>query len=313
MTVAEVLLEALPYIRQFAGKTVVIKYGGSAMDQADLKEQFALDVILLRLVGIKPVIVHGGGPQIGALMKRLGKKPEFVGGMRVTDAETVEIVEMVLVGKINKEIVGLINLRGGRAVGLSGKDGNMLVARRRAHRLPNGEEVDIGLVGELETVNPEPIRLLEERGFIPVIAPVGVGRNGETYNINADLVAGDVAAALKAEKLIHLTDVEGIKDGKGKLVPHLSRAEAARLISQGVIDGGMLPKVESSLRALGGGTAKSHIIDGRVPHAILLELLTREGVGTQIVLSGGVEAAPTAPPGRQRSGKPGGGSATAEH
>ena len=307
MTVAEVLLEALPYIRQFAGKTVVIKYGGSAMEQADLKEQFALDVILLRLVGINPVIVHGGGPQIGALMKRLGKQPEFVGGMRVTDAETVEIVEMVLVGKINKEIVGLINHQGGRSVGLSGKDGTMLLSRRRSHRLPNGEEVDIGLVGEVEAVNTEPIRLLEERGFIPVIAPVGVGRDGETYNINADLVAGHIAAALKAEKLIHLTDVEGIKDGHGKLVSHLSRAEATRLIGAGVIDGGMLPKVESSLQALGGGTAKAHIIDGRVPHAILLELLTREGVGTEIVLSGGPDIAPspTPPHARHRPGKPG--------
>jgi acetylglutamate kinase len=284
MNVAEVLLEALPYIREFTGKTVVIKYGGNAMEKADLKEQFALDVILLRLVGINPVIVHGGGPQIGALMKRLGKEPEFVGGMRVTDAETVEIVEMVLVGKINKEIVGLINHRGGRAVGLSGKDGNLLLSHRRSHRLPSGEEIDIGLVGEVETVNPEPIRLLEERGFIPVIAPVGVGRGGETYNINADLVAGDVAAALCAEKLIHLTDVDGIKDAQSKLVSHLSRAEAERLIGEGVIDGGMLPKVESSLRALKGGTAKAHIIDGRVPHAILLELFTREGVGTEIVL-----------------------------
>ena len=284
MTVAEVLLEALPYIRQFAGKTVVIKYGGNAMERADLKEQFALDVILLRLVGIHPVIVHGGGPQIGALMKRLGKVPEFVGGMRVTDAETVEIVEMVLVGKINKEIVGLINHQGGRAVGLSGKDGNLLLSRRRAHRLPGGEEIDLGLVGEVETVNPEPIRLLEGRGYIPVIAPVGVGRNGETYNINADLVAGEIAAALVAEKLIHMTDVDGIKDGHRKLVSHLSRSEAERLIGAGVIDGGMLPKVESSLRALKGGTAKAHIIDGRVPHAILLELFTREGVGTEIVL-----------------------------
>ena len=284
MTAVEVLLEALPYIREFAGKTVVIKYGGSAMEQAELKEQFALDVILLRLVGINPVIVHGGGPQIGALMKRLGKEPRFVGGMRVTDEETVEIVEMVMVGKINKEIVGLINHQGGRAVGLSGKDGTMIRAQRRAHRLPDGEEVDIGLVGEVETVNPEPIRLLEERGFIPVIAPVGVGRDGETYNINADLVAGDVAAALSAEKLIHMTDVQGIQDGQGKLLPHLSRSDAEALIASGVIDGGMLPKVESSLRALKGGTAKAHIIDGRVPHAILLELFTREGVGTEIVL-----------------------------
>ncbi len=281
---AEVLLEALPYIREFRGKTVVIKYGGAAMERADLKEPFALDVILLRFVGMKPVIVHGGGPQIGALMKRLGKEPRFVGGMRVTDEETVEIVEMVLVGKINKEIVGLINHHGGKAVGLSGKDAGLLRARKRKHRLPSGEEVDLGLVGEVELVNVEPIRLLEDNGFIPVIAPVGVGSEGETYNINADLVAGEVAAALGAEKLIHLTDVQGILDSAGKLVSTLSRKEAERLVTAGVIDGGMLPKVESALRALEGGTAKAHIIDGRVPHAILLELFTREGVGTEIVL-----------------------------
>ena len=281
---AEVLLEALPYIREFRGKTIVIKYGGAAMERADLNEPFALDVILLRLVGLKPVIVHGGGPQIGALMKRLGKEPRFVGGMRVTDAETVEIVEMVLVGKINKQIVGLINHHGGQAVGLSGKDAGLLRARRRGHRLPSGEEVDIGLVGEVEEVNTEPIRLLEDNGFIPVIAPVGVGRDGATYNINADLVAGEVAAALGAEKLIHLTDVQGILGPDGTLVSTLSRKEAERLMSAGVIDGGMLPKVESSLRALEGGTSKAHILDGRVPHAILLELFTREGVGTEIVL-----------------------------
>ncbi len=280
----EILMEALPYIREFGGKTVVIKYGGAAMEQADLKEPFALDVILLRLVGIKPVIVHGGGPQIGALMKRLGKEPKFVGGMRVTDEETVEIVEMVLGGKINKEIVGLINLHGGKAVGLSGKDAQLLRARRRGHRLPSGEEVDIGLVGEVESVNTEPIRLLEDNGFIPVIAPVGIGGGGETYNINADLVAGEVAAALGAEKLIHLTDVQGIKGTDGQLISTLARKDAERLMREGVIDGGMLPKVESSLRALEGGTAKAHIIDGRVPHAILLELFTRQGVGTEIVL-----------------------------
>jgi acetylglutamate kinase len=277
-------MEALPYIREFRGKTLVIKYGGAAMEQADLKRPFALDVILLRFVGINPVIVHGGGPQIGALMKRLGKEPKFVGGMRVTDEETMEIVEMVLVGKINKEIVGLINHHGGRAVGLAGKDADLLRARKRLHRLPTGEEVDIGLVGEVEVVNPEPIRLLEEHGFIPVIAPVGVGARGETYNINADLVAGEVAAALGAEKLIHLTDVEGIAGADGRLVSTLSRKDAERLMETGVIDGGMLPKVESSLRALAGGTAKAHIIDGRVPHAILLELFTREGIGTEIVL-----------------------------
>ena len=281
---AEILIEALPYIRAFQGKTLVIKYGGAAMEQADLKEQFAKDVLLLRLVGIRPVIVHGGGPQIGALMKRLGKEPRFVGGMRVTDEETVQIVEMVLVGKINKEIVGLINLHGGRAVGLSGKDASLLRARKRLHRLPDGTSADIGLVGEVEAVNPEPIRLLEESGFIPVIAPVGVGEAGETYNINADLVAGDVAAALFAEKLIHLTDVTGINGEDGRLVSTLTKRDTERLIKAGVIDGGMLPKVESSLRALTGGAQKAHIIDGRVPHAILLEVLTKEGIGTEIVL-----------------------------
>ncbi len=277
-------MEALPYIRAFQGKTLVIKYGGAAMEQADLKEQFAKDVLLLRLVGMRPVIVHGGGPQIGALMKRLGKEPRFVGGMRVTDSETVEIVEMVLVGKINKEIVGLINLHGGRAVGLSGKDGNLLRARKRLHRTAEGELIDIGLVGEVESVNAEPIRLLEENGFIPVIAPVGVGAAGETFNINGDLVAGDIAAALSAEKLIHLTDVQGIKDEDGKLVSTLTKRDAERLMKAGVIDGGMLPKVESALRALAGGAQKAHIIDGRVPHAILLEVLTKEGIGTEITL-----------------------------
>jgi acetylglutamate kinase len=281
---AEILMEALPYIRAFQGKTLVIKYGGAAMEQADLKEQFAKDVLLFRLVGIRPVIVHGGGPQIGALMKRLGKEPEFVGGMRVTDAETVEIVEMVLVGKINKEIVGLINLHGGRAVGLSGKDGNLIRARRRLHRTAEGKLVDIGLVGEVETVNAEPIRLLEENGFIPVIAPVGVGEAGETYNINGDLVAGDVAAALAAEKLIHLTDVQGINGEDGRLISTLTQREAERLVKAGVIGGGMLPKVESALRALSGGAQKAHIIDGRVAHAILLEVLTKEGIGTEITL-----------------------------
>jgi acetylglutamate kinase len=281
---AETLIEALPYIRAFQGKTLVIKYGGAAMEQADLKEQFAKDVLLLRLVGIRPVIVHGGGPQIGALMKRLGKEPRFVGGMRVTDEETMEIVEMVLVGKINKEIVGLINLHGGRAVGLSGKDGSLIRAHKRLHRTADGTMADIGLVGEVDAVNPELIRLLEEDGFIPVIAPVGVGSHGETYNINADLVAGDVAAALGAEKLIHLTDVQGIKGGDGRHISTLTKQEAERLIKAGVIDGGMLPKVESSLRALAGGAQKAHIIDGRVPHAILLEVLTVEGIGTEIIL-----------------------------
>ena len=281
---AEILVEALPYIREFRGKTLVIKYGGAAMERADLKDSFAQEVSLLRLVGLNPVIVHGGGPQIGALMKRLGKEPRFVGGMRVTDQETVEIVEMVLVGKINKEIVGRINHNGGKAIGLSGKDAGLLRARRRPHRLPTGEEVDIGFVGEVEAVNAESIRLLTDNGIIPVIAPVGVGSDGETYNINADLVAGDIASALRAEKLIHLTDVQGILDVDRRLVSTLTRKDAERLVNEGVIEGGMLPKVESSLRALEGGTAKAHIIDGSQPHAILLELFTREGIGTEIVL-----------------------------
>ena len=281
---AEILMEALPYIRAFWGKTMVIKYGGAAMESPNLKEAFALDVLLLWYVGIRPVIVHGGGPQIGAMMRRMGKEPSFVGGMRVTDEETMDIVEMVLVGKINKEIVARINHHGGKAVGLSGKDGGLIRARRRLHRMPGGEEVDIGLVGEVEAVKPQAIRLLEDNGFIPVIAPVGAGASGETYNINADLVAGDVAAALAAEKLMHLTDVQGIKGEDGKFVSALTKEEAERLMSRRVIDGGMLPKVESALRAREGGTAKTHIIDGRVPHAILLELFTHEGIGTEIVL-----------------------------
>jgi len=280
---AEVLLEALPYLQSFQGKTLVIKYGGSAMEKADLKEQFARDVLLLRLIGIRPVIVHGGGPQIGALMKKLGKEPHFVGGMRVTDPETMELVEMVLVGKLNKEIVGLINVHGGRAVGLSGKDGNLLRARKRLHRMPDGSSVDIGLVGEVETVNADMIRLLEDNGLIPVIAPVGVGAQGESYNVNADLVAGEVAAALRAEKLIHLTDVQGINGEDGRLVSRLTKRDAERLIKANVIEGGMLPKVESALRALEGGAAKAHIIDGRIPHAVLLEVFTHEGIGTEIV------------------------------
>jgi len=280
---AEVLLEALPYLQSFQGKTLVIKYGGSAMEKADLKEQFARDVLLLRLIGIRPVIVHGGGPQIGALMKKLGKEPHFVGGMRVTDPETMELVEMVLVGKLNKEIVGLINVHGGRAVGLSGKDGNLLRARKRLHRMPDGSSVDIGLVGEVETVNADMIRLLEDNGLIPVIAPVGVGAQGESYNVNADLVAGEVAAALRAEKLIHLTDVRGINGEDGRLVSRLTKRDAERLIKANVIEGGMLPKVESALRALEGGAAKAHIIDGRIPHAVLLEVFTHEGIGTEIV------------------------------
>jgi len=281
---AEILLEALPYIRAFWGRTLVIKYGGAAMEAPHLKTSFALDAVLLKYVGMHPVIVHGGGPEISAAMKRLGKEPRFVDGMRVTDAETMEIVEMVLVGRINKEIVSLINQNGGRAVGLSGKDGNLLVARKRSHTNLQGQEIDIGLVGEIEAVNPQLIHLLVGEGFIPVIAPVAGGLDGQTYNVNADLVAGEVAAALKAEKLIHLTDVQGIDGASGVLLSTLSRSEAERLIVQGVIEGGMLPKVESALAALKGGVAKAHIIDGRLAHALLLEIFTKEGIGTEIVL-----------------------------
>jgi acetylglutamate kinase len=281
---AEILLEALPYIKQFQGQTLVIKYGGNAMEEVDLKESFALDVILLQCVGIRPVIVHGGGPQIDAMMKRLGMQPRFLGGMRVTDQETIDVVQMVLVGKINKEIVGLINLHGGSAVGLSGRDANLIRARKRLHRGPDGAEVDLGLVGEVEAVDPRPITLLQDKGFVPVIAPLGSGASGETYNINADLVAGDIAAALRAVKLVHLTDVQGIKGNDGTLVSTLARSQAERLVKAGTIGGGMLPKVESSLRALEGGAGKAHIIDGRLPHAILLELFTKEGIGTEIVL-----------------------------
>ena len=281
---AEILVEALPYIREFRGKTIVVKYGGAAMERADLKDSFAQEVSLLRLVGLNPVIVHGGGPQIGALMKRLGKEPRFVGGMRVTDQETVEIVEMVLVGKINKEIVASINLHGGRAIGLSGKDAGLLRARRRPHRLPTGEEVDIGLVGEVEAVNTEAIRLLTEDGFIPVIAPVGVGAEGETYNINADLVAGDVAAALGAEKLIHLTDVQGILDVERPQRRLDLREHAA--VDDAFLDEplGVLAGQGADQPALEGGTAKAHIIDGSQPYAIVHELFTRDGIGTEIVL-----------------------------
>jgi len=281
---AGILMEALPFIRAFWGKTFVIKYGGAAMEAPHLTEGFALDVILLRYVGMNPVIVHGGGPQIDSLMKRLGKKPQRVAGMRVTDEETMEIVEMVLVGRINKEIVALINHHGGRAIGLSGKDAMLIRARKMTHRTASGDTVDIGLVGEVEQVDPEPIRLLTQSGYIPVIAPVGAGADGETYNINADLVAGEVAAALRAEKLIHLTDVEGIKGRGGGLISTLSQADARRLVAEGIIEGGMLPKVESALRALAGGTAKAHILDGRVPHAILLEIFTKQGIGTEILL-----------------------------
>jgi acetylglutamate kinase len=285
---ANVLIEALPYIRRLYDKTIVIKYGGSTMEEPRLKRNFALDVILLKYIGIHPVIVHGGGPQIGELLTKMGKKSQFVEGMRVTDAETMDVVEMVLVGKVNKEIVALINQQGGKAVGLSGKDGRLIVARKMNLTRSRGqgeapEVIDIGMVGEVKEINPRVIEALEKEDFIPVIAPVGVGEEGETYNINADLVAGKIASALKAEKLILLTDVEGVKDENKKLIPSLDTKQARRLIAQKVISSGMIPKVNCCLEALEEGVAKTHVIDGTVEHAILLEIFTDVGIGTQIV------------------------------
>lgn len=289
---AKVLQSALPYIREFYGKTFVIKYGGSAMTEEGLRENFAKDVALLRYVGIRVVVVHGGGPQISQTLERLGIKPHFVGGMRKTDEETMHVVEMVLSGDINKDIVALINRHSGKniyAVGLSGRDGQLIRAKKldkEAYFRELGLEVpeeDIGYVGQVEGVNVELLQTLMEKGYIPVIAPVGVGKEGEAYNINADLVASEVSKALKAEKLIFLTDTEGVKDKEGKLISTLTRNEALRLISEDVIKGGMLPKVKSALEAIDAGVKKVHIIDGRITHSILLEVFTQEGVGTEIV------------------------------
>jgi|UniRef100_A0A7C2VA54 acetylglutamate kinase len=289
---AKVLQSALPYIREFYGKTFVIKYGGAAMTEEGLRENFAKDVALLRYVGIRVVVVHGGGPQISQTLERLGIKPHFVGGMRKTDEETMHVVEMVLSGDINKDIVALINRHSGKniyAVGLSGRDGQLIRAKKldkEAYFRELGLEVpeeDIGYVGQVEGVNVELLQTLMEKGYIPVIAPVGVGKEGEAYNINADLVASEVSKALKAEKLIFLTDTEGVKDKEGKLISTLTRNEALRLISEDVIKGGMLPKVKSALEAIDAGVKKVHIIDGRITHSILLEVFTQEGVGTEIV------------------------------
>jgi acetylglutamate kinase len=284
---AEVLMEALPYIRRFYGKTFVVKYGGNAMVDEELKDSFAQDIVLLKYVGINPVVVHGGGPQINEMLERMGTPTQFVRGMRVTDPATMDIVEMVLVGKINKEIVNLINQHGGMAVGLCGKDGGLIRARKMMVTVKNNghepETVDIGMVGEIIAINPMVIKSLDDNKFIPVIAPVGVGDSGETYNINADLVAGQLAEALGAEKLILLTDVEGVKDKKGELLPTLKIAQARKLIQEGVVGEGMIPNVECCIDALRGGVAKTHIVDGRVKHAVLLEAFTKEGVGTEVV------------------------------
>jgi len=272
---AKVLVEALPYIRRFYNKTIVIKYGGSSMEEETVRRNFALDVVLLKFIGIHPVIVHGGGPQISDMLKRVGKKSQFIEGMRVTDDETMDIVEMVLVGKVNKELVKLINHQGGKAVGLSGKDGQLIIGRRLKLTRSQGldqppETIDIGLVGEVKTINPGVVEALMKENFIPVIAPVGVGEEGETYNINADLVAGKVASALQAEKFILLTDVEGVLDETKQLIPTLTTRRAKDLMANKVISSGMIPKVTCCLDALEEGETKTHIINGTKEHAILL-------------------------------------------
>lgn len=285
---AKILVEALPYIRRFYQKTVVIKYGGHAMVAEELKESFAQDIVLMKYIGIHPVVVHGGGPQIGKMLERIGKKSDFRAGMRVTDADTMDIVEMVLAGKINKEIVSLINRHGGKAIGLSGKDGQLIEARKLHLFRYQGDDrppeiIDIGLVGEVHRINTQILRTLGNSDMIPVIAPVGVGENGETYNINADLVAGRISSALQAKKLLLMTDVEGVKDADGGLISSMTIAEAADLMQDEVLRGGMIPKVQCAVEAVQGGAEKVHIVDGRVPHAILLEIFTDAGIGTQIV------------------------------
>jgi acetylglutamate kinase len=284
---AKVLVEALPYMQRFFGKRIVVKFGGHAMVDNELKRSFAMDMTLLKAIGLHPLVVHGGGPQIGQLLKKMGKESRFFEGMRITDDETMDVVEMVLVGKTNKEIVGLINREGGRAVGLSGKDGDLIMARKMVLRgSSQGAEppeiIDLGKVGEVEKINPEVIIALERERVIPVIAPVGVGPEGDSYNINADLVAGAMAAALRAEKLILLTDVEGVMDSHGRLISTLDASAARAGIRDGVIRGGMIPKVNCCLDALDGGVGKAHIIDGRKEHAVLLEIFTDVGVGTEI-------------------------------
>ncbi len=287
------LIEALPYIRRFSGKRVVVKYGGSAMTDSLLKRDFAMDTALLGLVGIKVIVVHGGGPQIGELLRKIGKESRFIEGLRVTDEETMDVVEMVLTAKVNKDVVSLINCHGGRAVGISGRDGAFIRAKKaRPANLANSDQ-DLGLVGEVDRIDPTLIASLEERGFIPVIAPVGMGPEGKPYNINADTAAGALSAALDAEKFVLLTDVPGVKGRDGAYVSSLQEDEAEEYIADGIASGGMIPKLRCCLQALRGGVRKAHVIDGRVPHALLLELLTEEGIGTQIVR----ETAPgTSPP-----------------
>ncbi|MDT8418859.1 MAG: acetylglutamate kinase [Desulfuromonadales bacterium] len=284
---ANVLIEALPWIRNFYGKTIVIKYGGNAMVEERLKESFARDIILMKYIGLNPVVVHGGGPQIGKVLEAMKIESRFVQGMRVTDSATMDVVEMVLGGKVNKEIVANIHRHGGKAVGLTGKDGGLIQARKLEMTALNPgtltpEIIDVGMVGEVESVNPTVINALEESNFIPVIAPIGAGLNGETYNINADLVAGRIAGALKAEKLILLTDIEGVKDKQGKLISTIDIRRVPDLINDGTISGGMIPKVNCCVEAVEEGVEKTHIIDGRMEHACLLEIFTDKGIGTAV-------------------------------
>lgn len=286
--IAHVLIEALPYIQKFKNKTVVIKFGGNAMVDEALKHSFARDIVLMKLVGINPIIVHGGGPQIGSLLERLNITTEFVNGMRVTDSETMDVVEMVLGGQVNKQIVNLININGGKAIGLTGKDGDFIHARKinprkNATEHHASELIDLGHVGEVESIDPSVVNMLCKSDFIPVIAPIGVGKDGHSYNINADLVAGKVAEILKAEKLLLLTNTAGILDKENNLLTGLSITDIDNLISDGTIAGGMIPKTQCATDALKGGVSSVHIIDGRVNHAVLLELFTDQGVGTLLL------------------------------
>ena len=281
-SVAEILIEALPYIQALDRKTVVIKFGGNAMVDEQLKSSFAQDIVLLKQVGVNPVIVHGGGPQIGKLLDQIGKKSQFIEGMRVTDHETMDVVEMVLGGLVNKQIVSLINSHGGRAVGLTGKDGGLINARKLKLASANAQSQDLGQVGEVDTIDPAVVKMLDDDDFIPVIAPIGVGKDGTSYNINADLVASKLASVLGAEKLLLLTNTQGVLDPEGNLLTGITARETDRLIKQGIIHGGMLPKVKCALDAVKSGVKTSQIIDGRVKHSVLLELLTDSGVGTLI-------------------------------
>ena len=286
--VAQVLSEALPYIQKFAGRTIVVKYGGNAMTDEDLKASFARDIVLMQAVGMRPIVVHGGGPQIGELLERLNIESKFIDGMRVTTEETMDVVEMVLGGLVNKEIVSLLNLAGGRAMGLTGKDGQFVRAKqlkieRKSPELEVPEIIDIGHVGQVETIDTRVLTMLTESDVIPVVAPIGVGEHGESYNINADLVAGKLAEVLKVEKLMLLTNTAGVLDKQGEVVTGLVADEVNALIDDGTIAGGMLPKVGCALSAVNAGVNSAHIVDGRVPHSVLLEIFTDQGVGTQIL------------------------------